>query len=254
VSIDRLVALEARDNLLWIAAQWPRLRARLRPGGGNALTGVTVSTSDDGHAPIDVHISDLLHEIEENVARFYARILADETGWTPRTSAMPGLLQEVAQRYGHFTEDDDPSMGLGFCNDATDYRHRVTRTLERPAPPTYVGPCQGDNCDGELYLREGRDEGVCATCRTPFTHVAQRAFLDREMESRLMTLAEIPRALNILGVKVPPGTVRRWAAQPKKPDQEPKLKPAVTIDEHTSLYRLHDAMTLADAGKRRTAA
>lgn len=239
MSLDRLVALAARDDLLWIAAHWSDLSARLRPGGGNALTGVAVATSDDGHAPIDVHVSDLMYEIEENVARFYARILADETDWTPTTSAMPGLLREVAARYGHFTEDDD-CMALAFCDDASDYRDKVRKTLERPAPPTYVGPCQTDNCDGELYVREGRDAGTCRTCHQPFTLAEQRAFLDREMEARLMTQAEIPRALNILGVKVAPGTVRKWV-------ERERLLPAIPGER---LYRLADARSLASASRR----
>lgn len=248
--IDRLVALAARDDLLWIAAQWDSLRARLRPGGGNALTGVAVATSNDGHAPIDVHISDLMYEIEENVARFYGRILADETDWTPATSAMPALLRDVATRYGHFTAGDDDAMALGFCDDANDYRHRVTRALERPAPPTYVGPCQQDNCHGELYVQEKHTGGRCPECGHDFTLVDQRAFLDREMDARLMTLAEIPRALNILGVKVPAGTVRRWAAKPKDPKKDPLLKPAVDGDEDVRLYRLADAKVLAESGRR----
>lgn len=247
--LDRLVALAARDDLLWIAAHWGDLNGRLRPGGGNALTGVTVATSDDGHAPIDVHVSDLMYEIEENVARFYARILADETDWTPATSAMPELLREVAQRYGHFTQDDDGCMAIGFCDDASDYRHRVTRTLERPAPPTYVGPCQTDNCDGELYVREGRDDGACKVCHETFTLTEQLAFLDRELDTRLMTLAEIPKALNILGIKVPPGTVRRWASSEN--DKPPRLEPAIPGE---GLYHLADAKRLAESRKRRTAA
>lgn len=241
MTADRLAALAARDDLLWIAAQWDTLRARLRPGGGNALTGVAVATSDDGHAPIDVHISDLMFEIEENVARFYGRILADETDWTPTTSAMPGLLREVAQRYGHFTEQD-ACMALGFCDDAEDYRYRVTRALERPAPPTYVGPCQQDNCHGELYVRENHLGGRCPECKQEFTLVEQRAFLDREMDARLMTQAELPRALNILGVKVAPGTVRKWVEREK------------LVEVVDGLYRLADAKALAEGSRTRMAA
>lgn len=61
-----------------------------------------------------------------------------------------------------------------------------------------------------------------------------------------MTLAELPRALNVLGVKVPAGTVRRWAS-----GEHPKLRPAVPGEE---LYRLAEAKALAEAGKRRRVA
>lgn len=238
--MDNLTALTARDDLLWIAAHWNDLHTHLRPGGGNALTGVTVTTSDTGHAPINIHVSDLLHEIEWKIARFYAGILADETDWTPTTSTMPGLLREVAERYGHFT--NDPTIALGFCDDAHDYRHRVTRTLERPAPPTYVGPCQNDNCHGELYLKTDHEEGRCTICQRPFTLTEQRDYINREMQGRLMTQAELPRALNILGLKVAPGTVRKWV-------ERHKLTPAI---EGEHLYRLADAKTLAETTRRHT--
>lgn len=166
--IDNVTALNARDDLLWIVAHWDDLRARLRPGGGNALTGMP-SGSDDGHAPIDVGISDLLMSIEDNVARFYAHILMDETDWEPTTSAMPGLLKEVAQRYGHFTADEDPMMALGFCDDAHEWRWKAEKALEKPAPATYVGPCQGDNCAGSSTSgRAGpRDDAPSAGASTP---------------------------------------------------------------------------------------
>jgi len=35
------MGLTARDNLRWIADQWPRLRAALDPTRGNANTGMT---------------------------------------------------------------------------------------------------------------------------------------------------------------------------------------------------------------------
>lgn len=234
--MDRVAALNARDDLYWIADHWDALRARLRPGGGNALTGVA-ATSDDGHAPINVRVSDLLYEIEENVARFYSRILMDETDWQPTTSAMPALLHEVAQRYGHFTEQDD-CLALGFCDDAHEYREKVHRELEQPAPATYVGPCQTDNCRGELYVREGHEQGTCRECGGAFTLVGQRAFLDRELEARLMTQAELPRALSILGVKVPPGTVRKWVERGRLGEVA------------DGLYRLADAKALAETGRR----
>jgi hypothetical protein len=238
--VDRLVALAARDDLLWIAAHWADLAARLRPGGGSALTGVSVSTSDDARLPIDVHVSDLMHEIEENVARFYGHILADETDWTPTTSAMPGLLREVAQRYGHFTTDDD-AMALGFCDDANDYRERVRKTLERPAPPAYVGPCQGDNCDGELYLREGREAGTCRACGRPFTHVEQREFIADQLTARLMTRSEILRALKVIDTPRTPSTFDGW------------VRRGELIEAGDGLYHFDDARQLALRGRGRPA-
>lgn len=262
MSVDNLTALAARDELLWIARNWTALRARLRPGGGNAL-GVAVTTSDEP-APIDVHVSDLLHEITERVARFYGHILLDEVPPdhgcdgacrktkppTPAadcpqrvdpitTSTMPGLLRQVAMRYGHFTKSDQ-AMALGFCDDAHEYHEKVRKTLERPAPATYLGPCQGDNCGGELYVREGRDLARCRECGKETTLAEQRAWLDERMADRLMTATELGKALKILGYPTDPRTVWRWI-------EKERLVPVVK-DE--GLYRLTDAEALA---KRRAA-
>ena len=241
--IDNLTALAARDDLLWIVSEWPKLLGRLRPGGGNALNGMPSGNSHP--LPIDTHISDLMFEIEECVARHYGHILMDETEWTPTTSSMPGLLRDVAMRYGHFTAGNDDRQGLGFCDDATYYRDKVHHALERPAPPTYVGPCQhrgedGAGCSGELYVREGRTEGKCRECGTPFTLSEQREFLMGELEVRLMTASEIASALVVLDHKVPIGTIKSWIHRKRLPESTPD----------SGLYRLADARELATRAGR----
>jgi hypothetical protein len=258
---DRIAALDARDNLLWIVARWTDLKNRLRPGGGNAQNGV-IAAGSDGSVPIDVYVSDLMYEIEECVARYYGKILLEEV--PPRhgcaqpedgkydhetnacplridpitTSVMPNLLAQVARRFGHFT--NDPRVALGFSDDASMYRDKVKKVLERPAPPTYVGPCRhrgedGSGCIGELYVGENKTEGECRACGTKFTLVEQREWLEREMEARLMTPSEIVSALMVLGYKVPVSTVKSWIRR-KRLDEAVK---------DSGLYRLADAHDLA---------
>src|SRR5690625_4249355 len=123
--------LEARDNLAFIAARWPDLHARLRPGRGVNLG--TARPTPRSKPPIDLHVSDLMHEITVETESL-AHVLMDETDWTPATSSMPGLLTDVAQRYGHWIASDDRTA-LAFTDWAEDYRHRVERTLEKPVPP-----------------------------------------------------------------------------------------------------------------------
>ena len=272
--MDEQTALDARTDLLWIVDRWADLRARLPGGGGHALTGLPGGSSETP-LPIDVHVSDLMREIEDQ-ARFYAAVLLDEVppehgcggrcvdAWITTaaeaakaghpippapstwdcpdrrdpvtTSTMPALLGQVAERYGHFTADEHEA--LDFTDEAHDFRERVRKTLERPAPPTYVGPCRargvdGAGCAGELYLREGRDGGVCRECGTGFTEVEQAAYVRDELEERLMTPIEIVRALKIVGHEVKPGTVFKWV-------QRGRLKEVVD-----GLYRLADALDLA---------
>lgn len=252
MTVDNLTALNARDDLLWIADHWPELRARLRPGGGNALTGVHVSGGDDP-APIDLHVSDLMHEITQNVARYYGQILLEESDSRhgceqPKpehgvmdcpqrvdaitTSEMPGLLRDVARAYGHFTTDEQ--LALGFCDDAAQYRWKVHRTIQRPAPPTYVGPCRTDNCAGELYVKEGHTAGSCRECGEGFDLMQQREWLEEQMSQRLMTPSEIVSALMVLGHKVPIGTVKSWISRGR------------LVEHGDGLYSLAEAKALAE--------
>lgn len=284
--MDAQTALNARTDLLWIVDHWAHLRARLHGGGGNALTGLP-SGSTETPLPIDVHVSDLMREIEDQ-ARFYAAVLLDEVppehgcdgrcvdGWITTaaeaakagqpvppapsswdcperrdpitTSTMPTLLGQVAERYGHFTADEREA--LDFCDEAHDFRERVRRTLERPAPPAYVGPCRsrtadGAGCAGELYLREGRDGGTCRECGTEFTEGKQVAFIAGELERRLMTASEIGSALVVLGFPAPPSTVRSWISRER-------LTPVGPGEPR--LYRLAQALELAKARVERAAA
>lgn len=236
---------EAAESLQWIADHWTDLRARLRPGGGNALTGMPGGDGSEA-SPIDLGISDLMREIEDE-ARSLGHVLLDETAdWAPRSSRMPVLLYDVAERYGHWTAGDERTA-LAFCDWAEEYRDKVCRALERPAPASYVGPCQGKGddgagCGGELHVRDGRTSGTCHECGRRFTLDEQRAFIERELSTRLMTVSELVTALVVLGTPVPLKTIRSWV-------QRKRLIAAVPGE---SLYRLNDAKELAELGSRHT--
>jgi len=134
---------------------------------------------------------------------------------------------------------------LDFMDWAHEYAGKVRRALERPAPPSYVGPCQGKGedgagCGGELYLREGRVDGKCRECGEPFTYAGQREFIARELEARLMTPVEIVRGLKIVGHQVQAATVFKWV-------QRGKLVPAF---EGERLYRFADALGIVEKRER----
>lgn len=232
MTVDTTTALGAQADWLWIVDQWRRLSNRLVPGGGNALNGMP--RGGGAGAPIDVYVSDLMREIEDR-ARFYGQILMDETDWQPKTSTMPELLAGVVERYGHFTADDD-RMALDFCDDASTYRERVRTTLERPAAPRYVGVCRSEGCDGDLYLRDARDSGICPSCGAEFTRTEMAVWTKAQLEDRLMTVREIVVALHIVvGHPVPESTVRSWV----------RRKRLVAVDDEVGLYRMRDALELA---------
>lgn len=231
--IDTITALDARDDALAVAAAWDSLRARLVPSGSSQGGGAR--TIPGSRVPLDVSVSDLLGEIEFQ-ARGYARELMDETDdWTPTTSTMPGLLREVAARYGHWTAGEDDHAGLEFCDTWHELRRKVAGVLERPAPPRWMGPCTVPECGGELRLREGREVARCPECGAQVGLLEIRAHLYEALRERLMTRSEIMSALFVLGLETKPKTVDKWV-------ERGKLE-RVVVDP--DLFRLDQARDLA---------
>lgn len=235
--MDNLVALAARDDLLAIVAAWPALQARLEPSG--ASNGGGPRPAPGSRPPIDLHVSDLMHEIETE-ARALGQILLEETDdWQPDTSEMPGLLHSVALRFGHFTNSGDDKTGYDFTDTAHELRRKVTLTLERPEPPRWMGPCVVDECDGELKLHGHRIDTRCPVCGNVAGLAEIRAHLYDALSTRLMTRSELISAMFVLGIEVKPKTLDKWV-------ERERLPKAV---EDPDLFRLEDALKLAERGK-----
>lgn len=233
MTTDNLTALEARDQWLLIARLWPTLQHALAGRAGNGLTGMPAAASPERQLPIDVHVSDLMHEIT-GVVEGYAAILLAETKWEPTTSRMPQLLTEVANRYGHFVSD--PDLATGFTDDAHEYAEKVTRTLNPTPRPTYIGPCPIPNCEGELRLRPDHEHARCPNCGTTTTTTQQRDWLEQQMQELHLTPTEIIRALKTLKLTVSDRTVWRWIDKGKLTEAE----------EDTGIYPLARAIHLAE--------
>jgi hypothetical protein len=241
VSITAMDGLHARTKLEYVVDHWTDLRARLRPGGGASLSGMPGPAGS--RVPIDLAISDLLAKITDDTRSYAYELGDDDPEWTPRTDRMPWLLAEIAGRYGHWTAGDE-HQALDFCDWAEDTYDKVRKTLEQPAPPDYLGPCQatgedGAGCGGELYLRPGRGQGRCRECGGEFTRDGQMEYVREQLEQRLMTPSEIVRALKIVGHEIKAATVYKWV-------QRKRLVPAIPGDD---LFRLADAIELAGKGK-----
>ncbi|WP_353707619.1 hypothetical protein ABRQ22_17310 [Cellulosimicrobium sp. ES-005] len=235
--MDNLVALAARDDLLAIVAAWPALQARLEPSGSS--TGGASHPAPGSRPPIDLHVSDLMHEIETE-ARALGRILLEETDdWQPDTSEMPGLLRSVALRFGHFTHGDDEKTAYDFLDIAHEFRRKVALALERPEPARWMGPCIVPECDGELRLFGHRVDTTCPECGNVAGLLEVRKHLHAALKDRLMTRGELVSALFVLGIEVKPKTLDKWV-------ERGRLEKAV---EDPDLYRLEDALRLAERGK-----
>ena len=226
--------IAAKEDWEWVANRWPDLRARLRPTN----TGQSeVRTAPKSKPPIDLYISDLMFEITEKT-RWYADELMREENWTPRTSSMPGLLREVAEYYGHWIIGTRETA-LEYCDWAHDYRHRVKRALERPAPPAYLGPCQQPECDGDTYVKPGQAIAHCLWCRKEYEVQERMEWIQTQLEARLMTRSELVSALHLLGTPKTMDTIKSWTRRKQLPEIAP------------GLYRLTDAMALAERTRGR---
>lgn len=234
--IDTLTALEARDNLLYVADHWNHLRNRLHRSTSTQY-GMKVS-GGDAPAPINLHVSDLMHDITTQTV-LWGKILMDESGWIPNRGEMPGLLHDVARQYGHFVTDD-PKTGTDFCDLAHEYRRKTENILNQPEPAKYIGPCTAPGCQGELYMRD-KTGGQCPTCGEPWTIEQQRMWLKAEMDNLLLTYTETYHALQIIGLGISWRTWERWTSNgtPDRP-KTPKI-----AKDNDDLYSFKQAVELA---------
>ena len=263
------LAISAQADLMHIVAKWAELTERLHGGGGKALTGMPRGASEA--LPIDVHVSDLMREIEDQ-ARFYGQVIDDEVepehgcdgrcvadwfaaaaqtpglavpdGWgCPRrrnpitTSAMPALLEQVAQHIAHFAADEREALDLADM--AHDLRERVTMTLDPRVAPGYLGPCPAKDCLGMLVVKGSSTSAICPECGERTTIDQQWAYLVKQLDERLMTIPEIVVALKMLDRPASESTVRRWVTRGD-------LVEAVKVEGGMGLYPLAQAKALAE--------
>lgn len=249
VTVDNISALRARDDMLAVAAAWPALRARLRPSGGSS----EIRTPPESRPPIAVAVSDTMRQIEDRT-RFYARVLYDETSdWTPRTSTMPGLLEEVAARYGHFVSPlASERMTLDFLDDAHEMRRLAAGTLASNEPARFQGACPESECPGEIYQRPGTTDAKCRECARVVGPAEWRELMFRAFEDRLMTISEIVSALVVTDHKVPIETVRTWTKRGAK-HGDPN-RGLVPVYVEPTLYKFSDAYALAERRAERRSA
>lgn len=245
--VDNVSALNARDDLLAVVAAWPALRARLRPSGGSS----EIRTPPESKPPIAVGVSDTMRTIEDRT-RFYAMDLAFvDQSWHP-PSTMPGLLEAVAERYGHWTQRSGERMALDFLDDCHEMRRLVAGTLASNEPARWAGPCPETECPGELYFRAGTDHARCCECTRMVGPVEWRQIMADAFDSRLMTLSELVSALVITDHKVPIETLRTWAKRGAK-HGDPN-RGLVPVYVEPTLYKFADAYALAERRAERRSA
>lgn len=125
----------------------------------------------------------------------------------------------------------------------------INRTIDRPTPTHYAGPCTSTttdtdglatDCDGELYARPGHATVKCPRCGTEYNTYDRREWLLAEAWDAIAPGPDIVRALAgsaFGGLTVSLSTLRTWAA-------DGKLEKVDVINGRPR-YRVGDIINLA---------
>src|SRR5690625_2914203 len=125
-------SLKAKEQLTWVADRWNDLNARLVPSSTPNSGGSRPAPTS--RPPLNLHISNLLFEIEVETRDRSWQLRNNTNGWLPTSEAMPQLLRDVAAMHGHWSTQED-AVALRFTTWAHDTKHHVTRALENPPNP-----------------------------------------------------------------------------------------------------------------------
>jgi len=219
--------LDARDNLNHIAHHWPDLQHALGGLKSTPTDKITVQSSADPQAPINLHIVDLIDEI-----RTWAWWAVGQLEVHAGISHDLGFSDTAALR--HLAQHHECWDGVDDFEHATQrFRRKTDKALRNTNTQRHLGPCTTPDCDGEIYATDTTTTGTCPRCGTPWTPNGQYAWLKNQAETVLLTRPEIVKALKRLGRDIPYRTVQTWINRGKLKAQE------------EDLYRLEDALTLA---------
>lgn len=125
-------ALTVQRHLRAIAETWPALLQQLPSSSAPDQARGKRTKRAASPIPINAHVSDVIAEITEWTV-FLARVLMDETDWTPASTDTPDLLRQIAdERVGHFTAHPDEALALGVADDA-ERLAKLARTTAYPS-------------------------------------------------------------------------------------------------------------------------
>lgn len=235
-SVDTQRGLQALNDIRRLVDTWPALQARLGGGGASSAANVRVHTSEPAPLPINLTVSDLMADLDWNLARHYARVLNDDYLIKPEAWTTRALLQFIAENVGHLITDQ--AYSEKFVTDAGNYRRKVDAIIETRSPLRYWGECPTGDCTGELYMRDDEAWVRCEQCDTTHTIQQLRAHIERAYDGKLLARDELGPALKILDVAVTPRTLQRWIASGRL---------AAVLDGR---YSLAEAAALARSGRK----
>ena len=144
---------------------------------------------------------------------------ASHGGGDDVVAVLAGWLAEHLEWWRHRAEVGEFLTDVAACA-------RVVAGIARgPAPQRYLGPCgavrmlpdpvddefeyEDYPCEGDIYAREGAQNGSCRLCGAQVSTDARRAWLDAEVRSHAYTAAEIAAAYP----SIKANTIRQWLSR-----------------------------------------
>lgn len=187
--------------------------------------------------PFDVDAS-ITRDALVSTMRTWALVLAgDLLGTPPADTALPAHL---GARITHIRQHPDAGQIVdeitAAVTAARDHLHRADRT-----PSTLAGTCP--DCSHTVYARQGDTTGQCRTpdCDGTVDVAAWRQAARAALPTQVLPMADLIRALTVLGHPVPEGTVKSWI-------RRKRLAPTGT-EQGRRLYLVADAITLTTTRK-----
>lgn len=145
-----------------------------------------------------------------NTIRTWATHIANHRGTPPPTTGQNLMLWLAApSQINWLRYRQEASQALDELHYAATL---VERCIDAPAHHTYAGPCWANDCQGELYGRQGAAYVTCRDCSTSHDSAARRRWLLDEANDVLGTATEIARFISAMrGDMVTAAMVRGYA-------------------------------------------
>lgn len=143
-----------------------------------------------------------------NTLSTWCRLIAEERGRVLPTTDTPAavagwLLNHVIWLRHH-------RAGHEAVEEVTSIVGRIRTAIDRPPGRWFAGPC--DQCERDLYALDGADSVDCRDCDLVYDVGARREWLLNQAQDRLLTAAELARAVSWLGTEpLTAERVRKWA-------------------------------------------
>lgn len=148
--------IEAANQLRRLARNWTTIEHMIADGASSDNGPVSGYTSTVPAAALMSLSNDI-----DRFTRFHARCLADEGNWTPRALDTPTLLDGLASRIGHFTNNEDARLAWDFTDELdtlADRAHNAVNPDGRAWSET-GHHCLEPDCAGRYLVRINRDNG-----------------------------------------------------------------------------------------------